>query len=357
MASVTDRLLRHAPTTLLLAAAAAALPAQSVVTPLQFTLAEGPSNYIPVIASTTTPDRQLQVHDDLVGAPRTIHGMRFRLDGYQLTANLPAFQIVANAWLSNAATTAPTMVSNYPGNHGANKLQVMNQQIVSIAPTTWQALPGPFTLEIPFAVPFVYDGSTPLCWEIEVTSRTNNFVVRCDRADALGSSPGSAFLEFGDGCPAPGTTVPAHLGESHGSNWGTNPSLTVTYYASHLPVAAGGSGISVLALALDRLPAPITLPGAQGCLAYLAPDLLFLMLTQANGTANFTGPVPLSTSLNGANLFAQVAGFDTASGELTTTNVVQGNIQTPYPQAPVSVLRGAFNPTLFAGEGSIVEFY
>lgn len=354
------RLLRL--TLLACGAAWTALPAQSVVSPAHFQLADAPGDLEPAIAWGTYPAQQLQVHDDLVGHAFTVHGIRFRLDGRFPWLAYPSFQIVANAWVSNAATTSTTLAPTYAGNHGPNKLQVLNQHPLTFPATAWQSLPNAFTLDVPFQQPWYFDGTTPLCWEIEVTNCANCTSILCDYVAAPDTNPWPAVIEYGQGCTATGQSWPAQLSLNGSTSWvpptPTPAMLFLQYGANSLPVGSTGTGLSLIAVALGRLPAPVTLPGTQNCPVYLLPDLLLVMLTQSGGVAGYTTQLPLSPTLNGTSLFSQAAGLDPANNQFVTSNVVQLQLIAPFNQTQVGCLRGpSLSPTVYPGEGSIVEFY
>ncbi len=347
------RLLRLA----LLACGAAwtALPAQSVVSPAHFQLADAPGDLEPAIAWGTYPAQQLQVHDDLVGHAFTVHGIRFRLDGRFPAQAFPSFSIIANAWVSNAATTSATLATTYAANHGANKTQVLNQHLLTFPATAWESLPNGFTLDVPFALSWSFDGTTPLCWEVEVTYCSNLFGIACDYVAGPDNDPYPAVIEYGQGCTASGQPQPVHLGLNAQLPWATQ-TLTLNYTGDSLPTGGSPVDIGVFGFALDRLTAPVTLPGTQNCPVYMLPDLLFLGITQPSGVLTFSQNLSVTPALHGTNLFAQVAGLDPTNLQFATSNAVQMQLVAPFSQSQVGCLRGT-TPVVFNGEGFVVEFY
>src|SRR5262245_20433955 len=104
------------------------------VSPARFATAAGNTSTTAPIGDSRTPLRYLQVHDDMAGRPMTIRALSFRLDEANTSA-IAAFNLIADIYMSNAATTAATVATNFDQNHGANKVQCATFAVISLPAT------------------------------------------------------------------------------------------------------------------------------------------------------------------------------------------------------------------------------
>src|SRR5262245_59203740 len=148
--------------------------------PVPFGVAEGPDNNVFPFGYTSTPFRYSQIHDDV--PLMVIFGMSFRHD-YGPWAAFPGYSLTMNAWMSTAVTAASGMSTTFDNNHGLDKTQVIINHTYTLPPSNPNDLPAPFLLDFPFDVPFVFLGApSSLCWEVQITARTNTTNVIYDSA-------------------------------------------------------------------------------------------------------------------------------------------------------------------------------
>ena len=337
----------HAIATLSALTLASALVAQGVVSPGHFTVAEGNYYSLTSLGTTAAPARLLQVHDDLKGSPRTIGSLAFRRDGGLNTAAYayPAFNIVCDIFVSNAALTAGTVSATFDTNHGANKTQVASFKVASFPATTHKGASAPFDYKFMFTNPYAFDGTTGLCFEIKVTSRSNTSAVYMDYQSATSSTNPAAYTEYtGTGCKASGYITPMTMSGSSTPNW-PQSLLTLAWTASSLPKSAvgflclGGSDKSWGAMTL-----PLALPGTGSapsgtCTIYCDWSVLVPAVSTATGAFSQTIGAQANPAWNGQSVYSQLVFLDAAANSYggVMSNRVQHQIIAPYTLVPVSI--------------------
>src|SRR5690606_29880532 len=122
--------------------------------------------------NSSTGWRHLQVHDDLTGAPRTFRSLAIRRDA---AAQGPynAYSLRLTLILSKAATTSDTLDATFDANHGPDRITVVNDRTITFPSTAATGGPAPFDYVVPFDVPYSWNGTGSLCWEVRVQSSTN----------------------------------------------------------------------------------------------------------------------------------------------------------------------------------------
>jgi hypothetical protein len=338
------QLLRFSPLFLL-----PALAAQNVVSPANFASAEGSSNSSGPFGITAAPYRYLQVHDDLNGTARTIHGFSVRRDGTATTTAYAAYSMTMDVFMSNAATTAGTMSTTFDSNHGANKVQVAAFQQVNFPATTAGTIPRPFEYRIPLAQPYSFNGTGGLCWEVRVLAVQNGAAVAHDMVSGTSANPACAVVSLGTGCKAGGKTSPVTVAGSSSMSW-TNGSGSLTYTVTNAP----NSGLGILAMGTSNtnfsgIPLPFDIPGTSGavsgvCRLYNSFAFTLTLTTSATGGASTNLGVPATPLFYGARLFGQTIFADTAVTPsnplgLVTSNQVEHNWVPPYGAANTPVGR------------------
>lgn len=293
---------------LLLGAPLAAQPAS----PGHFAGAEGNARAGAGLGSTALPCRQLQIHEDLAGAPMVIRGLALRRDGGAAGAYAP-FGIVGSLFLSTARAAA--LDANFDANHGPDRIQVLASSQVAFPATLPGIPPRPFEYVLPFALPFLFGGQGPLCWDLLVLARGNAFPVDLDAADGIDANPSSPYGTEGAGCLATGQGAPFALRIRPVFDW---------------PRGAGAlqcqglfgpmSGIGQLYLGVHRgifggVALPFELPGTrQGasgpCWLQLTPIAILPVGFDAAGAWSAGFGLALVPALHGTTLLAQLLALD-----------------------------------------------
>lgn len=315
--------------------------AQGVVSPAHFATAEGNYYAYTPFGSTTTPDRFLQVHDDLAGSPRTIRSISLRRDGTSYN-DYAAYSALVDVVFSNAATTANTISATFDTNHGSNKVTVAQFKLVQFPATKHTSIRG-FDYKIPFDQPFNFNGTGSLAWEMRVTSRTNPSTYYFDYAYSTSSNPAPYYWSYGTGCKATTYTNPMSISGSSSANW-AGSSVTLSYFGNYFPKNAL---VTMLLGAQDKTfggaPLPFEIPGTNGfpsgkCFLYLDPLITIQGLTNAQGqlTANLGAGV--NTGNNGNVIYAQSVALDAQANAfgLVTSNMVQHQVIAPWTAIPIS---------------------
>lgn len=321
--------------------AVSCLTAQTVVSPAHFERAAAPGSSSLPIGTSALPVRYLQVHDDLGGTPRTIHGIDLRRDSAG-TSSYGAFTVTLDAFLSNAVTTASSVNATFDLNHGLNRVQVATARVISFPATVHGKVPAPFVYQMPFDTPFLFNGTGSLCWEVRITSRTAPGPIALDLAQGSDQNPPLALNPLGSGCRATGAAAPLTLGATSSMSWSggsgvLNYAVTFGVPSSIAVILAGTSDTSFAGLVL-----PWEIPTTNGapsgtCRIYNSVALMLAATTDASGNASVNLPVPASPLLHGGNIFGQALMLDAMANPFgaVTSNTVQANFVAPYNLVPV----------------------
>lgn len=350
------------------------LVAQGTVSPSHFTATEATASISVPIASPhptmQTPHRLMQIHDDLMGAPRTIRGMRFRRDGGPGWPAVSGYGGIVSLTLFEAAPgiAAATPNAIFANNVGANSTVVLPTQTFIIPATSHFSAPGPFVIDIRFGPnSFPYSGNAPLGWDMLVTTSTAQHFVDFDAASGNLANPPAATDLVGTGCIITGNLLPASLSGATFPSWGaTTPYMIFTYSGLNLgrnTTLPNPGSIVLLAYGLDRRHPPLTIQGTA-CSVFLDPLGYQLVLVDPNG--NFVGGsysflLPMAAYLNGMTLQAQAFTLDPVTGLPASTNAVSSNIVAPFGDVPVGSISAIGLPNHIGAPvphfGAVVEFY
>ena len=337
----------HALPTLAVLTLASALAAQGLVSPAHFTQAEGNTYSYVGIGSTSTPDRVLQVHDDLKGVVRTIGSVAFRRDASLASSSYDyaAYNILCDITLSNAATTSASISTTFDLNHGANKTQVASFKLAAFPATKHKRGSEPFDYKILFTTPYAFDGSTGLCFEIKVNSKTNTQTVYLDYQSTTVSTNPYAYDEYtGTGCKATGYTSPMFVQGNSNPNWPAN-SLTLGWTGSSLPKnALGYLCLGASDQTWSSLTLPFALPGTSSapsgtCTVYCDWSVQIPALSNATGGLTQNIGFQANPNWNGQSIYSQLVFLDAAANSwgAVMTNRVQHQVIAPYTLLPVSI--------------------
>lgn len=353
---------------LLFASTTTSLIAQRTVSPSHFTATEASAAIdVPIASAPPTmqsPHRLMQIHDDLVGTPRTIRGMRFRRDGGSGWPAVPGYRVTVSVTLFEAAPGigAATPDPVFANNIGTNSIAVLPLQGLSMPATDSFSAPEPFAFDLPFAA-YPYSGNAPLGWDMVVTQSAMQAPVGFDAASGSDANPAAAKALIGSGCIIGTNVWPAGLDSQTFPSWGTTPPhLLFTYSAVQLARNTNGS-IAFLAYGLDRRHPPLLIPGTA-CSVFLDPLGYLLVLVDPNG--NFAGGsysflLPIAAAYNGTTLQAQAITLDPVTGLPASTNAASNNLVAPYGNVPVGSISAIGLPNSSGSPmphfGAVVEFY
>lgn len=321
------------------------LAAQSYVSPATHVRSEGAGTQSFPFGISTVPFRYLQIHDDVPAM--LVNGIAFRHNaGGNNNSVFPAHSVTLDAWVSTAATTSATPSSTYDSNHGTDKARVATNRTYNLPASDPTDLPGAFILDYPFDTAFPYAGGG-LCWEVQITAKTQTTSIFYDAMLAANSNPPMAVSRGGDGCLATGATMPMDILVLGPLDW-TTGSGTLNLTGNRL--LANGSVVLVFGLdktswAGQSLPLVIpTSTGAPSGTCTIYENILVTVPGTANGSGSwaipiaFTLPIPTLMALNGLTTYAQVMGLDAQANPfgLTASKMGMHNIVAPFPAAPIA---------------------
>ncbi|HZN39679.1 MAG TPA: hypothetical protein VFD82_12795 [Planctomycetota bacterium] len=300
--------------------------------PVHFGSSEGPDNNVFPFGYTATPFRYSQIHDDV--PLMVVTGMAFRHD--YSTGVFPGYSVTMNAWMSTAVTASSGMSTTFDNNHGVDKTQVIINRTYTLPPSDPSNLPGQFVLDYPFDVPFVCLGAPfSLCWEVQITARTNTGNIIHDSVSGFPSTttsnPQMAVGRFGVGCLSSGMGSPMAATGSQSMDWVGGTASMTTSGTSLLP-----NGIVLFATGADKtqylgIPLPFTLPGTS-CTVYNDMIVSTAALASPTGTASNSIPFVPQPAYNGLTFYTQIWGLDPTANPfgLTMSRAVSHNIVAPY---------------------------
>lgn len=348
--------------------ASAALVAQTVHPP-HFANAEGTSNNVYPFGNTTVPFRYSQIHDGLPAM--VIQGMAFRHNSS--TTLYPGHSVTIDAWVSTATVPSASMGTTFDNNHGVDKVQVITNRTYTHPASNPADLPGQFVLDYPFDFPFVFGGGS-LCWEVQVTAKTQTSSIIYDAASAtaaVAANPPMVVSRFGTGCRATGQANTMTAVAVQAMDWGTG-TATMTVNGTNLEP----NGVTVFCMGIDKssfsgIPLPVVIPGSTGassgtCTVY--SDILLSSVVFASATGTGTNAIPFvpSPAYHGLTFYSQIWGLDVAANAfgLTTSNAAMHHIVAPFA-VPMGISRmwllSSLGPTAAStagiGNGLVTRFY
>lgn len=335
--------------------------AQGFVSPAHFTATGGNTALLAGLGESSTPTRYLQVHDDLVGAPRVIQGLAPRREKATSTLPVAAYSVVADLWLSSATTSSAAPDANFDANHGADKKRVATFQLFHFPTAAPTGVVMPFSFQMPFAQPFSYPRSAPLAWEVQVSTRTNNGTVLFDACSGTGTNPQAESAVVGIGCKTTGATMPMALSGTSQGKW-TSSSLSLSLQGINLPknalVALTFGASNTL---YGNVPLPAAIPGTTGfpsgtCTVSCDWLVQVPVLTTASGTLSQVVGGTVHPGQHGASVFSQIVALDAAANAtgVVTSNLLEQQVVAPFGAVPV----GRVTPSgATAQSGAIVAFF
>jgi hypothetical protein len=342
-----------------LLALGAALPAQ-YVSSAHFTSTEAPTNNTYPFGFTSAPFRYQQLHDDVPAM--VVTGLTFRHDCTSSGTQRPQYDVTLDAWISTATAPSASASTTFDNNHGLDKIQCVTARTITIPANDPSKLPGDWLLDIPFdtAVVFPFAGSpATLCWEVQLTARTNTTIIPYDAVTTGGTTPANpplAATRGGVGCIATGQTQPMLVVPTATVMSWPSGTGALTVNASRLEP----NGLFAWINGLDRtqwlgIPLPAVIPTSTGapsgtCTLYTDLFVLTVGTASSTGTATLSLAYNVTPALHGFLIYTQAMGLDAAANPfgLTTSNLAAQQLVAPYP-VPQPARRvyasGSLNPT------------
>lgn len=311
-----------------------------VVSPRYHRRAEALSSNVFPFGNTVFPFRYAQIHDDV--PPMTVSGLAFRHNAAVATI-YPSHSITLDAWVSTAVSPAAGITLVFDNNHGSDKAQVITNRTYNHPVSDTGSVPGAFILQYPFDTPFMHSSAVALCWEVQVTAKSQTASVTHDAFSGIATNPALQLGRAGTGCRAVGATAALTATGTSTMDWpmGTGV-LTVT--GSNAVV----NGPAIHALGFDKanwggLPLPFELPGSGSapsgrCLVYNDVVLTNVVVASPTGTITSNINVPATVNLNGTTTYSQLWDLDAAANSLglVTSPMVVHNFVAPTPSPPAS---------------------
>jgi hypothetical protein len=322
-----------------------------------------------VLGDPTPPARYLQVHDDLP-SPMTIRRIALRRDiSTTGTGDLPAYTMLCNLWVSNAAVASSSVQATFDRNHGANKTQVRSQfAAVNFPASSFGPMPRPFEAVIPFTQSFAWNGSGSLAWELVLTSTTLTTARFYDYAYGTDPNPIPITTSLGTGCKTTSHTEKMDVTPYGSADW-MNNTVTLTYLGNYFPASTVAYlSLGTSATQWGTLPLPFPLPGTATapsglCTIYNDSLATLPVLISASGTLNqnlvLTG---VDRYYHGLSVFTQAVALDQSANSwgLVLSNGSQHQVLAPWTAHPVGnvYLTGSAGPngTAQPGDGYVVRF-
>ncbi|MBK8098455.1 MAG: hypothetical protein IPK26_15205 [Planctomycetes bacterium] len=327
------------------------LGAQTFVSPATHGHSEGGAQNSFPFGTTIVPFRYLQIHDDVPAM--TISGLAFRHNATNTV--YPAHSVTLDAWVSTAAFPSVLANATFDLNHGGDKIQVVTNRTYNLPASDPHRLPGEFVLDFPFDVPFVYAGGS-LCWEVQVTAKTQAANIFYDAMTGGGTSPALATSRGLAGCRSTGRTLTMTVNPTGPTDWTTG---TGSLNIAGSQLQANGAVFHVLGFdtafwTAVGVPLPAMIPTSDTapsgtCTIYL--DVLYVapFTASATGTVSIQLPVPVNVGLVGLTAFSQIIGLDAAANPfgMTASQMAMHNWVGPFPAPSCSRVSssGSLGPT------------
>jgi hypothetical protein len=334
-----------------LAAALLCIPpcAQSyVVSPAHAATAEGnENNHLPWYGSRW---RYQQIHGDLLGTPRTFAGLSFRRNGDR--SNQPAWAArTVDVEVVMALSTFASASTTFAVNYLAPARTVIPRKLVNLPSiVNHVSIPEPWTIHLPFDVPFPYAATTDVLWEIRVHANTNTFDYLQDAYRGFAHLDATNVV-LGTGCTPTGGATPMAL----------TPAVRVLRLTNELSAAwvvTDGPASAPVAVVLGASDPDLAVPGL--C-ANLRTDLRFTITGATDGIGRWAPPpltAPMVPAYVGARLHAQ--GIAADAGRSGLPFALSNGVQSTLPgfgttSEPLRRIYEA-NPTAASGSTDLMPF-
>jgi hypothetical protein len=297
--------------------------------------------------------RYQEIHTTQRSVPMTgIYAMSFRRDESQ-SAFGSAGPRTAIVELRMGHGAIDRFGSRFDDNYSAPPTVVFTPKLVNLPDWTQPTgaggtFPEPWSLRLPFDVPFDYDGVQDLVWELHYTFPSSTGTFRADRT-ATSANPlytSDNGTDIGTGCLVPGRSQPFDLSATLYSHY--NAQL------SRLRVSTrNGPGTTPIFLNIGFSNLGATVPFL--CTPVISSGEIIVPLgasSSSGSTASAYYTYPFAPSTLSLPLFAQAFGVNTSQvGNVSITQGVELNGPQPPSQLPDYAYLVADDPAFVQGEG------
>ena len=293
----------------------------------------------------STVIRYQQIHGDMRGTALNLRAIALRRDGIATASQSYASRVVdLSIVCSDANLGAAT--STFANNYAATPVNVWPLAPVNLPSRIDRprALPGPFDVVLPFAVPFAYSGQADLLWEFALHQTSSATSYPTDVANSSNILTYGTWVMNGVGC----TTATGEFtlrSACDTSVLPTGPSVAFRFGTVNAPpntpaallIGLGDPNLPVPGLCANlRVNPVVTLPGTS----------------DANGFFDiFAGTRAYDASLSAAFFDAQAAVLDASQSGLglAVSNGVSTRINNTPPTFPITRVSAGGNATATSG--------
>ena len=326
----------------LCAALATTLPAQQTkVVPSGMDFVEGPLVYTYPFGRADGAIQVLMDADQVTLGQGLLLGMRFRPS--QVSASQTQIAHTKNYRVTAYVVTqaAATMVADLATNIGAATGTVVFQGPVSLpAQQPLAVAPAPFSIQIPFTTPFVYNGTLGNLLLLVETADTAA-VPGLYRIDAVqfrtSTTEGIVAAVDTAGCTVPGTGAGMVLGAS------ATTAIVGGVIANTLTETTPGSFASALVgLALDRQQQDLSFLGMTGCTNFLGTFTSQVAVATAGAFPGVNWTIPALPAIAGIPCVTQALGLPSSGNfsSAVTSNALAIRVGSSTP--PTTKVMAAF---------------
>jgi hypothetical protein len=306
---------------------AAPVDAQQKVVPGGMDFVEGPLVYTYPFGRATAAIQLLYDADQITVQQGVVLGMHLRQSRVTASQLYPSYTKNYQVTAYTVATSAAAMSADPVNNIGAAVGTVVFQGPLTLpAVTVVTTFPAPFSIHIPFSVPYAFDGSTGNLLLVLETADTAAVPTGSYRIDAVlfnsGQTTGIVANLDDQGCTVAGKSL---LLATNATQVVVGGSFDQTLTSS----ATGAFPVVMAALSLGVQPTDLAGFGMPGCTSWLAPFALqFAFENSGGGYPTVVWALPADPGIEGLALAGQALGI-APSGQLSdsvTSNGVAARI-------------------------------
>lgn len=296
----------------------------------------------------STPIRYQQIHGDLRGVPLTLTGLALRRDGIATPSQSYASRTV-DLEITCADASLGSVTGTFANNYVNPPVVVWPRASINLPSRIDRprALPGPFDVVLPFAVPFSYGGQSDLLWEFALHQTSSATSYPTDVANSSNILTYGTYVMNGVGCTTGGGEFMLRPA-CDTSVLPTGPSVAFRFGTVNAPLSA--PAVLLIGLVDPNLTVP-------GLCANLRVDPLITLSgsSDASGVFDvFAGTRAYDPSLAANFFMVQAAALDASQGGLglAVSNGAATRINGTPPTFPITRVSASGNPTALAGSVS-----